>query len=178
MTLGKDVFGFFSLSAHISLILFNLLLFNSFLPVHHTRPVQVLNSQHQLPDVLLRLPLVQALLVVDAVHEVAAGTQLHHQVVAVLRLQDVQQLRDVGVADHLLDVALPPQVLGHVRVLLGLPLVYHLDCHLERVRQDGGKRVRWTFALDKALTLRLKFDSLLYDIVNNTRGQLSPTAAS
>lgn len=101
------------------------------LPVNHARPVQVLDSQHQLPDVLLGLPLVQALLVVDAVHQVAAGAQLHHQVVAVLRLQDVEQLRDVGVADHLLDVALAPQVLGHIRVLLRLPLVNHLHRHLE-----------------------------------------------
>lgn len=85
-----------------------------YLPVHYTRPVQVLNGQHQLTDVFLSLPLIQALLIIDEVHEVPAGTQLHHQVVAVLRLQDVQQLRDVGVTDHLLDVALPPQVLGHI----------------------------------------------------------------
>ena len=85
-----------------------------YLPVHYTRPVQVLNGQHQLPDVLLSLPLVQAFLVVDAVHEVPTGTQLHHEIVTVLRLKDVQQLRDIGVADHLLDVALPPQVLGYV----------------------------------------------------------------
>lgn len=106
-----------------------------FLPVHNTRPVQVLNSQHQLPDVFLSLPLIEAFLVIDAVHEVAAGAQLHHQVVAVLCLQDVQQLRNVGVADHLLDVALPPQVLGHIRILLGLPLVDHLHRHLEKLRQ-------------------------------------------
>lgn len=105
--------------------------------MHDARPVQVLDSQHQLPDVFLRLPLVEAFLVVDAVHEVAAGAQLHHQVVAVLRLQDVQQLSDVGMADHLLDVALPPQVLGHIGVFLGLPLVDHLHRHLERPKQRG-----------------------------------------
>lgn len=104
--------------------------------MHHTRPVQVLNGQHQLPDVFLGLPLIQAFLIVDAVHEVATGTQLHHQVVAVLRLQDVEQLRDVGVADHLLDVALPPQVLGHIRILLGLPLVDNLHRHLEVLKQE------------------------------------------
>lgn len=111
-----------------------------FLPVDHTRPVQVLNCQHQLSDVFLSLPLIQALLVVDAVHEVSTGTQLHHQVIAVLCLQNVQQLRDVGVADHLLDVALPPQVLGHIRVLLGLPLVDHLHRHLEKLREEGRKK--------------------------------------
>lgn len=103
--------------------------------MHDARPVQVLHSQHQLPDVFLRLPLVEAFLVVDAVHKVATRAQLHHQVVAVLRLQDVQQLRDVGVANHLLDVTLPPQVLGHVGVFLGLALVNHLHRYLERPRQ-------------------------------------------
>ena len=76
--------------------------------MHYTRPVQVFDSKHQLPDVFLSLPLIQPLLVVDTVHEVPTGTELHHKVVAVLRLQDVQQLRNVGVADHLLDVPLPP----------------------------------------------------------------------
>lgn len=84
------------------------------LPVNHTSPVQVLHSQHQLPDVLLRLSLIQAFLVVDVVHEVPTGTKLHHQVVAVLCLQDVQQLSDVGVADHLLDVTFSPKVLGNI----------------------------------------------------------------
>lgn len=105
----------------------------TFLPVHHARSVQVFHSQHQLPDVFLGLPLIQALLVIDAVHEVPTGAQLHHEVVAVLRLQDVQELSDVGVADHLLDVTLPPQVLGHIRILLGLPLVNHLYRHLEKL---------------------------------------------
>lgn len=82
--------------------------------MNHTSPVQVLHSQHQLPDVLLRLSLIQAFLVVDVVHEVPTGTKLHHQVVAVLCLQDVQQLSDVGVADHLLDVTFSPQVLGNI----------------------------------------------------------------
>lgn len=103
--------------------------------MNNTSPVQVFNGQHQLPNVFLSLPLVQAFLVVDAVHEVATGTQLHHQVVAVLRLQDVQQLCDVGVADHLLYVALPSQVLCHIRVLLGLPFVDHLHSDLEDFRQ-------------------------------------------
>lgn len=106
----------------------------------HTRPVQVLNCQHQLSDVFLSLPLVQVLLVIDAVHEVSTGTQLHHQVIAVLCFQNVQQLRDVGVADHLLYVTLPPQVLGHIRVFFGLSLVDHLYRHLETLRGRGEKR--------------------------------------
>lgn len=124
--------------------------------------MQVLHGQHQLPDVFLCLPLVEAFLVVDAVHEVAARAQLHHQVVAVLRLQDVQQLCDVGMADHLLDVALPPQVLGHIGVFLGLPLVDHLHRHLERSKQKG------ILNLDKRKFCQLKFGS---NVINTTGRQ-------
>lgn len=104
--------------------------------MYHPGSVQVLHGQHQLPDVFLSLSLIQVFLVVDAVHEVSAGTQLHYQVIAVLRLQDVQQLCDVGMADHLLDLALPPQILGDIGVLLGLSLVDHLHCHLVKLRVE------------------------------------------
>jgi hypothetical protein len=75
------------------------------------------------------------------------------------------------VADHLLDVALPSQVLGHVRVLLGLPLVYDFDGDLGEGRaggregERGGENVRrvvgrccgrkgvWTLSVGEALIL-------------------------
>lgn len=56
------------------------------LPVDHAHPVQVLHSGDELPDVPSGLRLLQSLLLVDLVHQVAPGTQLHHQVVAVFRL--------------------------------------------------------------------------------------------
>lgn len=100
------------------------------LPMHHAGPMKVLDCHDELLHVFLRLALFQTLLLIDVVHEVAAGAQLHHQVVAVLRLQDVQQLGDVGVANHLLDLALAAQVLGYIGVLLGFSLVDHFYCHL------------------------------------------------
>lgn len=104
-------------------------------PVNYSRPMQVLHRHDQLAYVFLRVPLFQSFLLVDVVHEVSAGAELHHEVVAVLRLQDVQKLGDVRVADHLLDLTFTPQVLGDVRVLFGLPLVDYFHRHLWEDRQ-------------------------------------------
>lgn len=48
--------------------------------------MQVLHRRDELPDVSAGLPLLQALLLIDLVHEVPPGAQLHDQVVAVFRL--------------------------------------------------------------------------------------------
>ena len=63
--------------------------------------VQVVHGRDDLSDVASRLELVESLAAADARHEVSAGTQLHHQVVAVLRLHHLhhrssrsRQLRD------------------------------------------------------------------------------------
>lgn len=57
--------------------------------MHHPNAVQVLHGRDELPDVSAGLRLLQPLLLVYLVHEVAAGTQLHDQVVTVFRLQDI-----------------------------------------------------------------------------------------
>lgn len=92
--------------------------------------MQVLYGHDQLAYVFLRLPLIQFFLLVNVVHKVSARAELHHKVVAVLRLQDIQKLSDVRVTDHLLDLTFTPQVLGDVRVLFGLPLVNDFHRHL------------------------------------------------
>lgn len=56
------------------------------LPVDHPGPVQVLHRRDELPDVSTGFCLLQPLLLVDFVHQVAPRAQLHDQVVAVLRL--------------------------------------------------------------------------------------------
>lgn len=56
------------------------------LPVDHACPVQVLHRGDELPDVSAGFGFLQPLLLVYLVHQVAPGTQLHDQVVAVFRL--------------------------------------------------------------------------------------------
>lgn len=107
------------------------------LPVDHPGPVQVLHGGDELPDVPAGLSLVQPLLLIDLVHEVTPGAQLHDQVVAVLRLQNIQELGDVRVADHLLNLSLPPQVFGDIRVLFGSLFVDDFDGHLRRNQEHG-----------------------------------------
>lgn len=99
-------------------------------PVNYSRPMQVLYRHDQLAYVFLRIPLVQSFLLVDVVHEVSARAELHHEVVAVLRLQDIQKLSDVRMTDHLLDLTFTPQVLRDIGVLFGLPLVNDFHRHL------------------------------------------------
>ena len=55
-------------------------------PVDHPGPMQVLHCGDELPDVSAGFRLLQPLLLIDFVHQVAPGAQLHDQVVAVLRL--------------------------------------------------------------------------------------------
>lgn len=99
-------------------------------PVDHPSAVQVLHGRDELPDVSAGFGLIQAFLLVDLVHEVPTGAQLHDQVVAVFCLQDVQELRDIRMADHLLDLALSPQVFGDIGVLFGSLLIDDLDGNL------------------------------------------------
>ena len=103
-------------------------------PVNHPRTVQVFHRRDELPDVSAGLGFIQPFLFVDLVQEVATRTQLHDQVVAVLCLQDVQELCDVGVSDHLLDLPLSTQVFGDVGVFLGSFLIDDLDSYL-RLKQ-------------------------------------------
>lgn len=102
------------------------------LPVHDSCPVEVLHCQDELPDVFAGFVFLQPLLLIDLVHQVAPRAQLHDQVVAVLSFQDIQQLGNIGVADHLLDLPFPPQVLGDIGVLLCPFLVNYFYCHLRR----------------------------------------------
>lgn len=100
------------------------------LPVNDTQAVQVVHGRDNLADEFLHLALLQALVSGDVLHEVAAGTALRHQVVAVLRLQHLQQLHDVGVPHLLQQPTLAPQILAHIRVSLGSLLVDHLHGNL------------------------------------------------
>lgn len=105
--------------------------------MHDSCPVKVLHCQDELPDVFAGFVLLEPFLLVDLVHQVASRAQLHDQVVAVLSFQYVQQLGNIGVADHLLDLPFPPQVLGDIGVLFGSFLVNYFHCHLRRKQERG-----------------------------------------
>lgn len=102
------------------------------LPVDHPRPVQVLHCRDELPDISASFRFLQPLLLIYLVHQVAPRTQLHDQVVAVFRLQDIEELGDIRVADHLLDLPLSPKVFGDIGVFFGSLLVDDFYGHLRR----------------------------------------------
>lgn len=112
------------------------------LPVDHSHPVQVLHGRDKLPDVSAGFRLLQPLLLVYLVHQVAPRTQLHDQVVAVVRLQDVKELRNVGMADHLLDLPLSPKVFGDIGVFFGSLFVNDFYGHLRRYQEHGRCQTR------------------------------------
>lgn len=100
------------------------------LPVNYSCPVQMFNCQDKLPDIFACFMLLKPLFLVDLVHQVATRTQLHNKVVAVFSFQYIQQLSNIGVADHLLDLPFPSQILGDIGVFFGSFLVNYFHCHL------------------------------------------------
>ena len=96
------------------------------------------NCQHKLPDIFARFMLLQPFFLIDLVHQVATGAQLHDKVVAVLSFQYIQQLSNIRVADHLLDLPFPSQILGDIGVLFSSFLVNYFHCHLKKEQRRAG----------------------------------------
>lgn len=95
-------------------------------------------SQNKLPDVFACFMLFKSFFLIDLVHQVATRAQLHDKVVAVLSFQYIQQLGYIWVADHLLDLPFPSQILSDISVLFGSFLVNYFHCHLVKNRGEGG----------------------------------------
>ncbi len=92
----------------------------------------MLDGEQDLTDELLDGALVEAPPDADDLHEVPSAAQLGDEVVRVLRFHHLEQLHDVAVSHRRQQLALAPQVLAHVRVLLRLLLVHHLDRDLNK----------------------------------------------
>lgn len=98
--------------------------------MHNTRLVQVVDSRNHLSDVLPGFRFVQPLPAADAGHEITTTAVLRHDVVAVLRLQGLEELNDVVMTNLLQQATLAPHVPTHVGIFLSLLLIDDLDGHL------------------------------------------------
>lgn len=96
------------------------------------------NCQDKLPDVFACFMLLKSFFLIDLVHQVATRAQLHDKVVAVFSFQYIQQLSNIWVADHLLDLPFPSQILSDIGVLFGSFLVNYFHCHLMKKQRRGG----------------------------------------
>lgn len=106
------------------------------LPVNYSCPVKMFNCQDKLPDILACFMLLKSFFLVNLVHQVATRAQLHDKVVAVLSFQYIQQLSNIWVADHLLDLTFSSQILGDIGVLFGSFLVNYFHCHLMKRTEE------------------------------------------
>lgn len=95
------------------------------------------NCQDKLPDIFARFVFLKPFFLVDLVHQVATRAQLHDKVVAVFSFEYIQQLSNIWVADHLLDLPFPSQILGDISVLFGSFLVNYFHCHLIKNQRRG-----------------------------------------
>lgn len=99
-------------------------------PVQYAATVEVVDSRHNLSDIIAGIGLVDRPAVADSRHQVAAAAVFHHQVETVLCFHDIEQLHDVVVSNPLEQSRFPPHVAPHVTVRAGLAFVDHLDGHL------------------------------------------------
>lgn len=75
--------------------------------MNYACPMKMFYCQNELPDVFACFMFFKSLFLIDLVHQVATRAKLHDKVVAVFSFQYIQQLGDVWVADHLLDLPFP-----------------------------------------------------------------------
>ena len=67
----------------------------------------------------------------DVIHQFATGAQLGDEIVAVVRLDDLEQLNDVVLADHLEQLRFSPKILSDVDIIASLPLVNDFYSNLQ-----------------------------------------------
>lgn len=91
--------------------------------------MEVLDSTDDLLEELAGLLLLQFLLLDDVVEEFAPTDELHDQEQLLGRLDDFEELDDVGVPDQLQNVNLSSDSL-HVSLPRNLALLQDFDCHL------------------------------------------------
>ena len=70
-------------------------------------------------------------------HEFAARAQFGDQIVVVPRVQDFEQLNNIGMTNHLKELRFATQILINVLILSRLLLVDHFDGNLNGTEIEG-----------------------------------------
>jgi hypothetical protein len=99
--------------------------------VDDSSAVHVVYGRKYLTHIAAGLTLRQSPLGADVLHEAAATTELHNEVVGVVRLYDLVQLYDVGMSQLLHDARLATEIPLDIGILARLFLVDDLDGHLQ-----------------------------------------------